>query len=459
MKRTQSLTAGSISGSILRFALPLFLGQLLQQFYNMADAWVIGNFANNSAFAAVSSGGNLTFMIIGFFNGIGIGGGVVISRYFGAKDNANTQKAIHNAFLFGLLASLIATAAGLLFIPKMLVLMRTPVEVLPYSLQYFRVYFGGVTTIVLYNVCMSIMQAQGDSLRPLYYLGVSSVTNVVLDLVFVAGFHWDVMGAAVATVIAQGLSVVLCLRRMRREPEAHLRLDFRLLRWDRAMMSRIIRQGLPTGIQNSVIGLGSTLLIAWNIRGQYATLEETFRHAAFQVSSITTTTGFATTDFDQWPSFSKTILLCLMVIGASAGSTGGGMKVSRLILLFKSLRRSFLQMLHPRRVQLIRNNGQVVDDKVVETTNAYLIAYVFILFLSFLLLSLDGFSTGTNFSAVLCCFNNIGPGLEAVGPTCNFSGFSILSKLVLIFDMLLGRLEIFPILCLFSRHTWHRTVR
>ena len=204
------------------------------------------------------------------------------------------------------------------------------------------------------------------------------------------------------------------------------------------------------------IVLGSTLLIAWNIRGQYATLEETFRHAAFQVSSITTTTGFATTDFDQWPSFSKTILLCLMVIGASAGSTGGGMKVSRLILLFKSLRRSFLQMLHPRRVQMIRNNGQVVDDKIVETTNAYLIAYVFILFVSFLLLSPDGFSTGTNFSAVLCCFNNIGPGLEAVGPTCNFSGFSILSKLVLIFDMLAGRLEIFPMLVLFLPDTWRK---
>ena len=207
------------------------------------------------------------------------------------------------------------------------------------------------------------------------------------------------------------------------------------------------------------IALVSTLLIAWNIRGMYGSMEETLRHAAFQVSSIMTTTGYATTDFDLWPSFSKTILLCLMVVGASAGSTGGGIKVSRVLLLFKSLRRSFLQMLHPRRVEMVRNNGQVVDDKVVETTNAYLIAYVFILFLSFLLLSLDGFSTGTNFSAVLCCFNNIGPGLEAVGPTCNFSGFSVLSKLVLILDMLLGRLEIFPILCLFSRHTWHRTVR
>ncbi len=207
------------------------------------------------------------------------------------------------------------------------------------------------------------------------------------------------------------------------------------------------------------IALISTLLIVWNVRGLYGSLGETLRHAAFQVSSIMTTTGFATTDFDLWPSFSKNILLCLMVIGASAGSTGGGMKVSRVILLFKSLRRSFLQMLHPRRVEMVRNNGQVVDDKIIETTNAYLIAYVFILFASFLVLSLDGFSTGTNFSAVLCCFNNIGPGLEAVGPTCNFSGFSVLSKLVLAVDMLLGRLEIFPILCLFSRHTWHRTVR
>ena len=207
------------------------------------------------------------------------------------------------------------------------------------------------------------------------------------------------------------------------------------------------------------IALISTLLIVWNVRGLYGSLGETLRHAAFQVSSIMTTTGFATTDFDLWPSFSKNILLCLMVIGASAGSTGGGMKVSRVILLFKSLRRSFLQMLHPRRVEMVRNNGQVVDDKIIETTNAYLIAYVFILFASFLVLSLDGFSTGTNFSAVLCCFNNIGPGLEAVGPTCNFSGFSVLSKLVLAVDMLLGRLEIFPILCLFSRHTWHRTMR
>ena len=259
-QRTQALTSGSIPGSILRFALPLFLGQTLQQFYNMADAWVIGNFAENSAFAAVSSGGNLTFLIIGFFSGIGVGGGVVISRYFGARDKTSTQRAIHADFLFGLIASLVATLAGLTLVPWLLTLMNTPADVLPYSLQYFRVYFGGVTTIILYNICMSIMQAQGDSLRPLYYLFISSVANVVLDLLFVAVFHWGVTGAAIATVIAQGLSVVLCLVRMCREPEEHLRLDFRKLYWDKEMMRRIIQQGLPTGVQNAVISLGNVVI-------------------------------------------------------------------------------------------------------------------------------------------------------------------------------------------------------
>ena len=202
------------------------------------------------------------------------------------------------------------------------------------------------------------------------------------------------------------------------------------------------------------IVLGSIALIVWNLRGFYGTLEETIRHASFQVASIITTTGFATTDFDLWPSFSKTILLCLMVVGACAGSTGGGIKAARVLLLFKSLKRNIQQMLHPRKVQMVRNNGAVVDERTITGTNAYLAAYVIILFVSFMVISLDGFSTGTNFSAVLACFNNIGPGLEAVGPVCNYSAFSAMSKLVLILDMLLGRLEIFPILVLFSYETW-----
>ena len=202
--------------------------------------------------------------------------------------------------------------------------------------------------------------------------------------------------------------------------------------------------------------LASIVLIALNTRGYYDTLEETVRHAAFQVGSIITTTGYATTDFDLWPSFSKTILMCLMVVGASAGSTGGGLKVGRLMLLLKGLRRNIRQMLNPRKVELVRNNGAIVDEKILDNTNAYLAAYVLILFGVFAVISLDGFSIGTNFSAVLACFNNIGPGMEAVGPTCNFSGYSDLSKLVLSWAMLAGRLEIFPILVLFSRDTWKR---
>ena len=202
------------------------------------------------------------------------------------------------------------------------------------------------------------------------------------------------------------------------------------------------------------IVFGSILLITLNLRGYYDTLGETIRHAAFQVASIVTTTGYATVDFDLWPSFSKTILLCLMVVGASAGSTGGGLKVGRLLLLLKGTRRNIRRMLNPRKVELIRNNGSVVDEQILDNTNAYLSAYIMIVFAVFAVISLDGFSTGTNFSAVLACFNNIGPGLEAVGPTCNFSGYSDLSKLVLCFDMLAGRLEIFPMLVLLSKNTW-----
>ena len=198
----------------------------------------------------------------------------------------------------------------------------------------------------------------------------------------------------------------------------------------------------------------SILLITLNIRHLYPTLEETIRHAAFQVGSIITTTGYATTDFDLWPAFSKALILCLMVCGACAGSTGGGMKVARLMLVFKSLGRNIRQVISPRKVELVRNNGVVVGEKILDNTNAYLAAYVLIIFAVFLIISLDGFSIGTNFSAVLCTFNNIGPGFEAVGPTCNFSAYSDLSKLVLSWAMLAGRLEIFPMLVLFSKNTW-----
>ena len=201
--------------------------------------------------------------------------------------------------------------------------------------------------------------------------------------------------------------------------------------------------------------VGSILLITINLGSYYGSLGETIRHAAFQVSSIITTTGFATTDFDLWPAFSKSILMVLMLVGACAGSTGGGLKVARLLLLMKGLRRNIGQVLNPRRVDVVRNNGRAVDERILANTNAYFAAYVIIIFVSFMAISLDNFSTGTNITAVFACFNNIGPGLEAVGPTCNFSAFSVFSKIVLIIDMLAGRLEIFPILVLFSPRIWH----
>lgn len=271
LSQNLSLTTGSISKGIIRFAVPMLLGQLLQQLYNMADAWVVGNFADNDAFAAVSSGGSLTFLVIGFFNGIAVGGEVVIARYSGAQDQENLQKAIHAHFLFGILSSLLATAAGVLLTPHLLALMNTPASVLPHSLIYFRIYFAGVSTAIMYNICMSIMRALGDSLHPLYYLILSSVANILLDLLFVAGFHWGVGGAASATVIAQGLSVVPCILRLRRQPDQSIRLDFKKLHFYKDVMSRIIRQGLPAGIQNSVISIGN-LVIQTNINafGSYA---------------------------------------------------------------------------------------------------------------------------------------------------------------------------------------------
>ena len=205
-----------------------------------------------------------------------------------------------------------------------------------------------------------------------------------------------------------------------------------------------------------IIVVTAIVLITVNIRGLYKTLEETIRHAAFTVSTIITTTGFATTDFDLWPAFSKGIVMFLMVVGACAGSTGGGLKIARLLILLKSVRRNITKVLNPRKIRMVRNNGEVMNEAIIENTNAYLAAYVLIIITSYILISLDNFSIGTNLTAILACFNNIGPGLEAVGPTCNYSQFSDFSKLILSIDMLAGRLEIFPILVLFSRSTWKK---
>ncbi len=281
-KAAIDLTNGSIVKGMISFAIPVFLGQLLQQLYNMADAWVVGNFADNDAFAAVSSAGSLIFFVTGFFSGIAIGGGVVISRYVGARNKELIQRSIHTNFLFGILASVLSTIVGLLLVPYLLQWMKVPDSVIQDSSMYFSIYFAGVSTVIMYNVGMSILRALGDSIHPLYYLAISSVTNVVLDLLFVAVFHWGVVGAAAATVISQALSAVLCIIQMCRMKDETTRLDFKKIKFHKSIMLEVIRQGLPTGIQNSVIRIGNMVVqtninsfgaFAMSGHGAYAKIE------------------------------------------------------------------------------------------------------------------------------------------------------------------------------------------
>lgn len=203
-----------------------------------------------------------------------------------------------------------------------------------------------------------------------------------------------------------------------------------------------------------LIVVSAIVIITINIRPLYDSLGIAIRDASFQVASITTTTGFATADFDTWPSLSKGIIVFLMAMGACAGSTGGGFKVGRALLVIKNLKRNIHQTLNPRKVMVVRNNGQMIEEKVINNTSAYLAAYVVIVVISFLLVSIDGKSVTTNLTSVLSCVNNIGPGLEGVGPTCNFGSFSVFSKIVFIIDMLAGRLELFPLIILLSKNTW-----
>ena len=201
---------------------------------------------------------------------------------------------------------------------------------------------------------------------------------------------------------------------------------------------------------------GSVAVITWNVRSLYPTFSETLRHAFFQVGSIITTTGYATTDFDLWPALSKTLLVTLMFIGACAGSTSGGIKVSRILILLKTIRKELSLIIHPRQVKKIRMDGHPVDHETLRSANVFLVVYFVLLLTSMLLISVDEFDFSTNFTSVVTVLNNIGPGLNLVGTTQNFSIFSPFSKFVLMFDMLAGRLELFPMMILLMPSTWKR---
>lgn len=253
------MTKGPIWKKIIAFAIPLFLGNLFQQLYNTADSLIVGNFLGSSALAAVSSSGNLIFLMVGFFNGLAVGAGVVVARYFGAKKFDLVQRAIHTIITLGFFCGIALTFVGVIAAPQILILMGTPPEVLPNSVTYFRIYFCGSLAFVMYNFLVGILQAVGDSRHPLMYLIISSVTNIALDLILVAGFHFGVGAAALATVISQCLSALLCFLHLLRGPKEY-RIYLSKLRLDSLLLKQIISNGLPAGLQNSIISLANVVV-------------------------------------------------------------------------------------------------------------------------------------------------------------------------------------------------------
>lgn len=253
------MTTGPIGKRMISFAIPVFIGHLFQQLYNTADSIIVGNFVGKQALAAVASSGNLIFMMTGFFMGLCMGAGVIIGRYLGAKDYERMKKAIHTAVAFALCCGLTLSVLGLWLAPKLLVLMKTPENVLPLSITYFRIYFFGSFFSLTYNVCAGIMQAVGDSKNPLRFLIASSITNVVLDLLFVGVFRWGVSGAATATVISQMLSAVLGFRKLIRS-EGYYQLHVREIGFNIDRLKEILRQGIPSGINNSIISIANVVV-------------------------------------------------------------------------------------------------------------------------------------------------------------------------------------------------------
>ncbi len=255
----KNMTEGPIAKNIVLFAVPLFFGNLFQQLYNTADAFVVGNLLGDNALAGVTSTGSLIFLLVGFFSGLAMGAGVVISKFYGAGDVPRMRKAIHTSFLFFAACGVVFSVIGALGAEPVLKLMSTPPEVMDNALAYVRTYFAGLFTMIMYNVCMGIMQAVGDSKHPLYYLILSSVLNVILDYFFIGVLKLGVFSAALGTVISQMVSVILCLIRLLRI-KADYRLNVKELKVDFEILKLIVKNGLPAGFQNSVISIANVVV-------------------------------------------------------------------------------------------------------------------------------------------------------------------------------------------------------
>ena len=254
-----NMTEGNPYKMIIRFALPVLLSQVFQQLYNTADTYIVGKFLGTGALAAVSSSGTLIFLITSLFIGFAMGAGVAISRFFGAGDNEKVSKAIHTKVAIGLISSVILTVIGVIFTPTFLRWMNTTEEVMPLAVQYFRYYFWGIITNMMYNILKGVLNSVGDSKRPLYYLIFSSLFNIGLDTLFVGVFHWGVWSAAVATVISQGVSCILCLVHLMQKGHVYT-LEIKKIRIDMEMLKLIIKYGIPSGVSNSVIAFANVMV-------------------------------------------------------------------------------------------------------------------------------------------------------------------------------------------------------
>ena len=255
------LTAGSVPRKMLTFALPIFLSNLFQQLYNAVDSLIVGKFIGEQALAAVSSSGSLIMLLTGFINGLSMGAGVLIARFYGAGDDDHVERAVHTTVALGIATGCILTVLGVLLSPQILRWIGTPADVIQNSILYFRIYFLGCSAVVLYNMAASILQSVGDSRSPMKYLILASLTNVALDLLFVAVLDLGVGSAAMATIISQILSASLALGRLTRTDRSY-RIRWRRVRFEGVMLRQVVTLGVPSGVQNSVVSLANVIVQA-----------------------------------------------------------------------------------------------------------------------------------------------------------------------------------------------------
>ena len=260
-QKNVSLTSGSVAKGMLVFAIPIFFSNLFQQLYNAVDSLIVGNFLGGDALAAVGSSGSLIFLLTGFVNGVSLGAGVLVARHYGAKDDTALRRAVHTTVALGLAAGVALSVIGVLLTPQILRWMDTPEEVLPNSIIYCCVYFMCCLSVVMYDVAASILQSVGDSRSPMRYLIIASILNVILDLWFIAGLHMGVGGAALATILSQTVSAVLALRKLMLTPEAY-GVRWREVRFHPATLRAVVAQGVPSGVQNSVISIANVIVQA-----------------------------------------------------------------------------------------------------------------------------------------------------------------------------------------------------